>query len=173
MKRTTMLFWGGMLAAGLAVAPASDDADATGTPVVVRTDRLPRKRDVPLTALTSIGSSEAVVTLGPLEAPLLPPRVRVSNDRSDPVNVFYVVEGTGVWQRLGSVSGMATETFQVPEDVGTIRFVLAVAGGEDAFMSGWIRVDEGTDAAVEAAEEIEESQVAVGVVRVVRPSSTR
>jgi hypothetical protein len=140
--RTTMLFWGGMLAAGFAVAPASEEEGARGATGVARTDA-PLMRDVPLNAATLPG--RGVITLGPLEAPLLPPRVRVANDRSDVVNVFYVVEATGAWRRLGSVSGMATEAFQVPESVGTIRLVLAPVGSEEAFVSGWIGVDEGTD----------------------------
>jgi len=167
--RTTMLFWGGMLAVGFAVGPASEEEGTRRVPVVVRTDAPPRRRDVPLNAATMTGlRNRGVITLGPLEAPLLPPRVRVANDRLDVVNVFYVVEGTGAWRRLGSVSGTATETFQVPEDVGTIRLVLAPAGGEGSFVSGWIGVDEGTDVAVEAAEEIDQSRTAVGAVRVVR-----
>jgi hypothetical protein len=171
--RATMLFWGGMLAVGFAVGPASEEEGARAAPVVVRTDRPPRKRDVPLTALRSTGSSEAVITLGPLEPPLLPPRVRVTNDRSDTVTVFYVVEGMGMWRRLGSVSGMATETFQVPEDLGTVRFALAPAGEQAPFVTGWIRMDARTDVAVHAAEDIARSLVTVQVLRVVREDPGR
>jgi hypothetical protein len=167
--RTTVLFWGGMLAVGFAVGPGPEEDGARKTPVVVRTDAPPRRRDVPLNAATLTGlRNRGVITLGPLEAPLLPPRVRVANDRSDVVNVFYVVEATGAWQRLGSVSEMATATFQVPEDVGTIRLVLAPAGGEESFVSGWIGVDEGTDVALEAVEELGRSLVTVEALRVVR-----
>lgn len=134
----TLLALGGIVTAGgLAVAPSLDERTAT-----------------------------AVVTLGPLEPPVLPPRVRVTNDRSDSVHVFYVVEATDQWRWLGSVASAATRTFRLPDDVGTIRFVLAPAGGEEPFVSGWIAVDVVTDVAVESVDDIDRSRVAVEAVLV-------
>jgi len=79
----TLLCCGGVLVGGLAIAPSRDD-----------------------------GAVTASVTLGPLEAPLPTPRVRVSNDHPDSVDVWYVRDGDAKSaKRLGWAAGSATRTF--------------------------------------------------------------
>jgi hypothetical protein len=79
----TLLCGGGVLLAGLVITPSATERATT-----------------------------AVVTLGPVEAPLPTPRVRVSNDHPDSVDVWYVRDGDAKSaKRLGWAAGSATRTF--------------------------------------------------------------
>ena len=115
----------------------------------------------------------AVVTLGPLESPLLTPRIRVANERSDTVHVGYRVDGAPGTYQLGSVAADATRTFAVPEGVGTIWIVTEPREGGERFVTGGIGVDLETDIGLAVAKTIARSRVEVAALRVVRTRGRR
>jgi len=140
----TLLCGGGVLLAGLVITPSATERATT-----------------------------AVVTLGPVEAPLPTPRVRVSNDHPDSVDVWYVEAGDAKSAtRLGWVSGNATRTFLLPEDAGTIRLVAARRGSQP-FVTGGIEVGLDTDIGVELTPKLEASGVEVSELKVSREATSR
>jgi hypothetical protein len=141
----TLLGCGGVLMASWAIAPS------------------PSKR-----------AATPVVTLGPIEAPLPTPRVRVSNDQPVSVDVWYVRVGDAkTARRLGWVSGSATRTFLLPEDAGTIRLVVAPRGVGEPFVTGGIEVGPETDIGVELTPKLETSGLEVREMKVSRVAMSR
>jgi hypothetical protein len=136
----TLLGGGGVLVAALAITPSSAERPNT-----------------------------AVVTLGPLEAPLPTPRVRVSNDHRDTVDVWYVRVGDPKSvRRLGWVADSATWTFQLPGDADVIRLVVAPGDGSTPLVTAAIDVGPDTDIGVELRPDLQAVSLEVRTLEVIR-----
>jgi hypothetical protein len=107
-----------------------------------------------------------VITVGPIEAPVLPPRIRAENAHSADVTVWYAGAEDGAPLRLGRVPPMATVTFPLPAGVGPGRIV--VEAGAARFVSQEVAGGADLDVGLEVVSPIEQSRVQVLRLEVVR-----
>ncbi len=109
-----------------------------------------------------------VITVGPTETALLPPRVQVLNDRIEPIVVSYVVAGSTRAQELGTVPALARETFELPLEPCSIELIVETRLGDTEFVTGTIEVGLNSDIELEVASELDRSIVTVGELDLVR-----
>jgi len=114
---------------------------------------------------------EAVVTIGDIETPLLPPRLRVRNLHGDNVDVFYTIAADGELHRLGSVPMLATLSFPLPEGLGAMQIVVEVEGSGERFTSRQIVCGDDADIGLDVIWPIGESRVDVSRLDVIRTLS--
>jgi streptogramin lyase len=107
-----------------------------------------------------------VVAVGPIEAPVLPPRIRAENAHSADVTVWYAGAEDGAPLRLGTVPPMATVTFPLPAGAGPGRIVLEA--GAARFVSQEVAGGADMDVGLEVGSPIEQSRVQVLRLEVVR-----
>jgi len=112
---------------------------------------------------------EAVVTIGDIETPLLPPRLRVRNLHGANIEVFYATATDGEQHRLGSVPTLATLSFPLPEGSGAVEIVIEAKGGE-RFTSGQFVCGDDADVGLDVVWPIGESRVEVSRLGVVTTS---
>jgi len=113
---------------------------------------------------------EAVVTIGDIETPLLPPRLRVRNLHGATIEVFYATATDGELHRLGSVPTPATLSFPLPDGLGAMQIVVAVKGSGERFTSRQIVCGTDADVGLDVTWPIGESRVAVSRLGVVTTS---
>ena len=109
----------------------------------------------------------AVVTIAPTSLIFNTPRVRVTSDRDEPVDVGYLILESGQLGELGSVPGLATSTFAIPEGVSIQLVVQPVGRLSVPFVSEPVWADSKTDVAIRVSEHIDRSTVSLGELNVV------
>ena len=109
------------------------------------------------------GVDEAVpvVTVGSVDDPLLTPRVCVTNDRLDPVDVWIWSEDSDHGTRLGFVAAVATQTFRLPDGTSAARFAIRPLGSKDRYFTGEFSVDVTTDVHIRIARGLDGSSISV------------
>lgn len=119
---------------------------------------------VALVGYAETNTGTGVITVGPVETPvLLTPRVRVANDRTEPLDIWFVPAGVDELQRLGSVPALGTESFALPKSVEAMRIVIQPRGTRGTpFVSGDINVDLQTDVSLRVAGDLGSTIVEVG-----------
>ena len=113
------------------------------------------------------GEAEAVVTVGGIEAPLPPPRVRVRNFHDRTVAVSYRIVADGELHPLGTVPVLAAMTFPLPERLGAVRIVVEAEGTGERFTSRQIACAADTDVDLEVVWPIGASKLEVARLGVV------
>ncbi len=114
-----------------------------------------------------------VVTIGSPEAPLPPPRVRVRNNHATAVQVAYATVDGHEPHLVGTVPGLATKTFPLPERLSVMRIVVQAEADGERFLTGEIPCDGDTDITVNVASPLEQSVVEVARLPVIRELSSR
>ena len=109
-----------------------------------------------------------VITVGPTEDALLPPRVQVLNDQTETIVVSYVVDGSTQTQELGAVPAQTRETFELPLEPCSIKLIVATRLGDNEFVTSTIDVGLNTDIELEVTSELDRSTVTVGELDLVR-----
>lgn len=113
----------------------------------------------------------AVIRIENIVPSRVTPRVRVANDRPDALDVWFVAVGSDDLQHLGSVPGLATETFAVPMTVRVMRIVVQPQGiNGKPYVTGDITVDLQTDVSVTVAIDLDRTKVLVSTLDVVGQS---
>ncbi len=116
----------------------------------------------------------AVVTITPVTEPLVTPRVRVTNDRNGPVDVWYRTEESGVRNRLGLVQRFATETYELSLEDGPIQLIVRPAGTQNtSFITERLDLNSKSDVSLRVDELIDRSTVVVTELDVVHVMSSR
>lgn len=110
----------------------------------------------------------AVVTFGPVEMPMLPPRVRVANDRFEAVDIWYVTVDSDELHRLGWVSPAVTQTFVIPAGSEAVRILVQPRASRGLFLTEDIPVDFGTDVSLQVTQRIDQTIVEVEHLQVMR-----
>jgi len=108
---------------------------------------------------------EAVVTIGDIETPLLPPRLRVRNLHGGNVDVFYMSGADGTLHLLGSVPVLGTLSFALPKSSGPVQIVVEAEGSE-RFTSRQIVSGVDADIGLDVIWPIGESRVEVSRLQV-------
>lgn len=113
-----------------------------------------------------------VITVGPTETALLPPRVQVLNDRIETIVVSYVVAGSSQAQELGTVPALARATFELPLEPCSIKLIVETRLGPSEFVTGTMEVGSSTDIELQVSGELDRSIVTVGELELVRAVAT-
>lgn len=101
--------------------------------------------------------------------PLLTPRIRVENDRPDPIDVLYATGELADQTRLGSLGPNAIETFAIPEGLNRVQIVVRPLGGGPRFATRPLDISPATDVWVHIDANPERSRFSVQELDLVAP----
>jgi hypothetical protein len=113
-----------------------------------------------------------LITVGPTETALLPPRVQVLNGQTETIVVSYVVDGSTRAQELGTVPALARETFELPLEPCSIKLFVTTRLGDNEFVTSTIEVGSNSDIELAVTRELGRSIVTVGELDLARALAT-
>ena len=131
---------------------------------------------IALVGYTETTRTTGVVTVGPIMPTVRTPRVRVANDRAEPVDVWFVPDGEDALRRLGSVGALGAGTFTLPDAVRAMRIVIQPLGTSAApHITNNIQVDAKTDVSlllspIPGCTTLEVAEIETASPRTKRPS---